>query len=311
VNYLQLVNKVLEEAGIELDPLTSSTFANPLPSKMYTKVKNWVKDAWEDIQLENNELEFTKGIATVRLYPALLVQDGSRSSEPVLGDVGTWDSGDVSLTFQSSTLLSGAWETGDAEAVMYFDTLSDVSTINLLDTFSEVGGPYDGTLGDGEVIFKYWGRYDLREFVSDLEEANFKTFEIEDADNATKYKLKFVPWAIWKDQYEFSNNERGMPVYFTETPDGKLDFSPRMDKDYVVTFAYTKQLEALSAYNDEPSLDSRYHGAIVWQAVVYYANYDRQNDLWSKANKRLIRYMYALDRDLGPEVNFGSSQFDE
>jgi hypothetical protein len=310
LNYLELTNKALEEAGVDLDPLTSATFANPLPSKMYTKMKNWVKDAWEDIQLENNELEFTKGIATVRIYPALLFQDGSRVNEPATGDTGTWDLGDVSLTFQSVTTSEGDWAVDTAYGTMYFTTLEDTSTFNLLDTFSETDGPNEGTLDDGSFVFKYWGRYDLREFVDDLEEANFRTFEIEDNDNSSKYKLEFVPWAIWKDQYEFSDNRRGMPVYFTETPDGKIDFSPRPDKDYVITFSYTKQLQTLSAYTDEPVMDSRYHGAIVWQAVMYYANYDRQNDLWSRANKRLIKFLYAIDRDLGPEVNFGSSQFD-
>lgn len=314
MNYLELTNKTLEEAGIELDSLTSATFASPASTKMYTRVKNWVKDAWEDIQLENNELEFMKGIASVRVYPALLLQDGSRYGAPESGDVGTFvcaSADDLELTFQSSTLLDGTWEAGTAEAIMYFTTLTDVSALNLLDSFEESGGPQDGSIGDGEFTFKYWGRYNLKDFVTDLEEANYRTFEIQDSDSNAKHKLTFIPWAIWKDQYEFSSNERGMPVYFTETPDGKVDFYPRPDKDYLLTFAYTKTLDTLAVYSDSPAMDARYHGAIVWLAVMYYANYDRQNDLWAKAQRRYLKYMFAIDRDLGPEVNFGGSQFNE
>lgn len=45
MNYLELVNLAIQEAGVDLDDLTSSTFANPSQTKMYTRFKSWVAQA--------------------------------------------------------------------------------------------------------------------------------------------------------------------------------------------------------------------------------------------------------------------------
>ncbi len=310
MNYLELTNKALYEAGVDLDPLTSVNFASPVPTKMYNRFKGWVKDAWEDIQLENNELEFTKGVATIRLYPALSYQAAYRSTSIGFFNDPQFESADndLVLTYQGLTITKAGNGGIGEEGVMYFDEITDASELNLLDRFNEV---YYDADSDGTFEVKGWGRYDLKQFVSDLEVANYQTFEVQDTDDGSSHKLFFVPWARWKDSYEYSNPSRGMPQYFTETPDGKVDFYPRPDKDYAFTFSYTKQLEELVEYTDTPAMDSRYHGAIVWLAVMYYANFDRMNDLWVKASKRHHKFMYAIDRDLGPEVNFGGSQYDE
>lgn len=49
--YLELVNKAIVESGVDLDQLTAGTFASP-PDPYHVKFKNWVNDAWKEIQLE-------------------------------------------------------------------------------------------------------------------------------------------------------------------------------------------------------------------------------------------------------------------
>ena len=55
MDYLELTNRAVEEAGVELDPLTVPTFASPPGAKMYSRFKKWVADSWVEIQTDSKE----------------------------------------------------------------------------------------------------------------------------------------------------------------------------------------------------------------------------------------------------------------
>jgi hypothetical protein len=309
MNYLALVNKAIQEAGVDLDDLTSSNFANPSPTKMYTRFKNWVADAWKDIVKDNTEWEFGKGTAVISIYPRILVSVGDRASgAPPVDSEFTSDSGGVSFSVVDSTLLSGTWEGGDAEA--------------FLDIVDPTGGPwimledYDETspsASTGVFKYKYFGRYSLQDEVDDLEEANYQDFQLQDPETGASFgPLKFISWNDWQRSYETYHGEWGVPEFFTETPEGYLDFYPRPSKQYTLAFEYTKSTPELTDYDDEPTgLPERYHDAIVWLAIKYYADFDENSRLWSKADKRYWRNILAMDRDLGQLPTFGRCLYDE
>jgi hypothetical protein len=305
MNYLSLVNRALQESGVEMDDLTSSNFANPTPVKMYTRFKNWTAQAWRDLQIENNEWEFGTANAVVSIQPRILVTNGNRSVAPPVDSEYVSASGGASFVVVDSELVSGAWASGTAEAVL---TISDIDGNGwiLLEEYNETT---PDTI-EGVFQFKFYGRYNPRDLVSDLEEINLKTVKIQDPETGSTTDVVFVPWAQWEKNYELLEESRGQPIFVTETPQGELDFYPRPDKEYTLTFTYTKEATVLEDYDDEPELDSRYHDIIVWRAVQYYANFDKDQGLWVAAKRRYDQYMYLLDRDIGPKASFEPSRFD-
>lgn len=296
------------EAGVDLDDLTSANFANPSPTKMYTRFKTWVSDAWKDLYRSNREWEFAKGTAVVTIYPRILVDQGTRATAPPADSEYVSDSGGVSFTVLSTSLVDGTWAGGDAEAYLDLEDVEGDPWILLED--------YDETTplaASGVFRYKYFGRYDLVELVPDLQEANYRDFQLQDPESgASLGPLTFVNWVDWQRVHETYHGEWGVPQYFTETPEGLLDFYPRPSKAYTLAFEYTKGPTVLTDYDDEPTeLDDEYHEVLVWQAVKYYADYDSNTRLWSKADKRWWAFMQDIDRDLGQTPTFERCRYDE
>ena len=308
MNYLELVNTAIFEAGVDLDDLTSANFDSPSQTKMYTRFKRWVQKAWDDIVIENPEWEFEKGTAVATIYPLLHVISGNRATAPAAGYTYESDSGNTSFTVLSSELLAGTWAGGDAEAFLAVEDITGSSNFILLEPYDEL----TPTPASGVFLLKYYGRYNPRTLVADLEEMNYETVSIQDPETGGVTQLGFVPWAKWKDYYETLDSTRGRPCYITETPEGYFDLWPRPDRPYTITFSYSKTVPSLEEYDDIPEvINEKYHEAIVWRAVMYYADYDQKGGLWAKAAKRHWFYMTQLDRDLGVKWTFGSSKFNE
>ena len=69
--YLALVNDVIDESKITLDPLTSLNFASPPRTLMYNRIKKWVKESYEEIIDERPEWYFTQKRTIVTVGPRL------------------------------------------------------------------------------------------------------------------------------------------------------------------------------------------------------------------------------------------------
>lgn len=303
MDYLTLVNNAIMEAGVDLDDLTSTNFANPPSTKMYKRFKKWVKDAYEDIQLEANDWEFENATAVVQISPIIVIKNGNRFAEPPADS--TFETGNgATFTMDSVSLISGDWTAGTALATM---TISNISgAFELLDTITEVTPVADALTAN----FRYFGRYNITDYVSDLKELKKETMKVQ-VPNGQMRDLVYIPWPQWEQNHE-ADQSRGLPLFYTETPEGYFDFYPRPDQEYTISFEYVKGLDALTNYNDEPTLiKERYHPAIYWRAVMYYANYDKDGALWNTAKKRHDFYMFTYDRDLGQTPSWGQNKFDE
>lgn len=306
MDYLELVNLAIQEAGVDLDDLTEVNFDNPVPTKMYPRFKNWVNKAWEDLQVDNNDWEFSAGTAVVTIMPKLLVSSGNRASDPPQDSEFVSDSGNVLITVDSVETLSGSWSLGTAEAFLSLSSLEGTEQAIFLERYSET------TPSVASAVFqlKYWGRYNLQTLVSDLEVADYESFIVQDPDTGQNRKLTFIPWEHWQDTYESIQDSRGCPIYLTETPEGYIDFYPRPDRDYTLTFTYTKATNTLEDYSDVPTgLDERYHKVLAWAAVMSYADYDENQKLWVKAKRQYDKYIFSIDRDYGPKPSFGRSLY--
>ena len=122
--YIDLVNFALRESGSTLDqlvynPPTTDTWTSP-SDPLYTKFRQWVKQAWVDIQTERRDWEYMQESATVLLNPAMEVY-GADGPNNVVGDfAGTvfrlHNSANAAfMTGSSLTIVDGAFADGDVE----------------------------------------------------------------------------------------------------------------------------------------------------------------------------------------------------
>lgn len=312
-DFRTLVNRALTECGASLDTIEAADFTSPSDS-IQRKMKTWVGQAWREIQMEINDWQYMSKQAQLEIYPQFLITDGDRATAPGAG--ADFEGDDTDSTFNllaTPTLLSGAWATGTAVAIMKYSALSGQP---------KWGEYYDetspGTQADC-VRLKWWGRYNLSSLVSDLLEANTSTFFIQstggatlqtntaDADNGA---LTYVPWATWLQAYEGDATTRGRPLFFTQTPEGWYDFWPRPDEGYLLNFTYTAEPQELSAAADEPTgLDSQYQDLIVWRAVMYWADYQERPSQFARAERRYETIYNRLNRNQKPQFAFGPNVY--
>jgi hypothetical protein len=311
VNALELVNEVIRESGVDLDSLSSSDWASPT-EPMQIKMKNWVQQAWTEIQAERRTWEFMNRYGSFTLYPRLYVELGNRATAPADNATFECDTTGATFTLIATTTLSGAWASGTAKAYLDYEDLDGTFK------FDEYVNELTPTAADDKFKIMDFGSYDLDTQFSDLATAQDITFFIQstgsstEQDNETDFdleKLQFVPWETWVDSYEGQMGAFGRPQYFTIKPNGHYDFWPRADKGYFIKFKYTAEPGEFAAYSDEPAISEYLQYAIVWKAVMFYAQFDRAADVERRAKQRYMFYKYLLDRDKKPPFTWPRNRF--
>ena len=309
--FLQLTNKVIQEAGIFLDPLTSTNFSAP-PDIMYTRVKDYVNQAHNEIILERGEWEFQNRNAVLLVSPRMYVEFGDRATAPPAGS--TFETDETEFTFEvvSTTLLSGAWATGTAKA--YVDFIDPDGHFKFNESVNEVLP----TPANDKFTIMGWGRYDLASSFSDLDEANTSSFQIQSTGGSTVQDneaaadlgpLVYIPHGIWNDSYETAAGDFGTPRFITTSPNGHYELWPRPDKQYVLKFNYSAKPVEMSAHGSTHTLPELLEDAIIWRAVMYYGQYDNEPGVAAKGRRRYMFYKRILDKNKKPKFAFGLSKF--
>jgi hypothetical protein len=311
--FLQLTNDALREAGIYLDPLTSSNFAAP-GEHMYERFKEWVNQSARDTVLERKEWEFQSRNAVVVISPRVYVEAGSRATAPPAGSTFVTTETETTFEVVSTTTLSGSWAGSTATAFIDFIEIDGVFKFN--ESVDEV----TPTPANEDVfIIRDWGTYNLQTLFPDLDEANPSSFFLQgtggstvqdNEDAADIVPLVYIPRGNWSDWYETAYGAFGTPRYITTALNGNYELWPRPDKQYVLKFNYSASPINMSAYTDTTNLPSFYEDAIVWRAVLYYAQFEGLPAVEAKANKRYKFYKRILDANHKPKYAFGRSKFD-
>lgn len=313
MNALELTNQAIRDAGVSLVPMTSATWTTPV-DPMHRGFKDWVIQAWEDIQAERLEWDFMSRSGVTILSPRIYVENGNRATAPPASSTFSTEDTGVTFTVVGTTTLSGAWASGTATA--YIDLLNLSGQYK----FNEDVNELTPTPADDICVIKNWGRYDLGAIFTDLDEANLGNFYIQSTGGSTlqdnpagldMYKMEYVPWAVWRHGYEGMYGTFGTPRFYTVTPDGTYDFWPRLSQQMVLKLTYSATPQTFTAYDDEPTgLPSHYHSAIVWRAVTYYAQYDRSQDVEIRAIRRFNFVKRLMDKKLKPPFTMARSLYD-
>lgn len=312
MNYRELVNEAIRESGTKLTLLsTGSDFTNP-SDPMQIRFKNWVARAWKEIQMSRGEWHYMTKSAVFNLSPRIYVENGSRATAPAAGYTYTTNETLVDMEVLSVDTLSGSWSLGTAKA--YIDLLTLDGNYKLRETADETSP--DITETDVFTIMDR-GKYDLVDYVADLDEIQQENFYVQSTGNSTSqdndsnanlYKLQFVPWAQWNNWIRITPIN-GQPMYYTQNPEGLYMFWPDLNKQYTFKVNYITAPVSLSVEADEPDIPEQYHDVVVWRAVMFWAQYDQrpQDELTAFKNYRF--YKRQLDRYKKPNISFQESKF--
>jgi hypothetical protein len=300
MNYLELVNEAAKEAGVELDALTQANFANPPGSKMYSRFKTWIADAWRELQTKGKESYFSSAVVVTSLRPRVRVYN-LEATTTVTGKQYINADGDV-----LSIVAEGPYVSGDKLAGTYTGFLdiaadSDFSVLELGTEWTE------DTLDPNPNTFKIGGfvGYSIAEIDSTLQTLTSKPIILK--IDGQEFPVNFIEWKSWMNELK---GEYGVPRLYTTSPDGYLYFYPNLGNDATFLAYGNQRPQTLSAYSDIPTrLPESQHRALVWSAVMKYANYERDSRLWSTANREYGEYSTMINRDAGMIPRFQDSQY--
>lgn len=108
--------------------------------------------------------------------------------------------------------------------------------------------------------------------------------------------LNYMPWKRFRNTYRNGTITTGGPGYFSIQPGGKIALSSTPDVSYTIDADCYKITTAMSANGDTPIFPSRYHMAIVWRAVMYYAGHDEAPALYQDAFNKYTSFLNPLLR---------------
>ena len=305
MNYLELVNTAMDEAGIDLDHLTSATFANPA-ERMQVKFKRWVADAWKGIQLSRSSWSFMSGRAFGRIHPRIYIQQGTLTTAPVPGDLYEGASNGSLFTVTRVTTTSGDWGLGTAYA--FVDMANLTGDTELGEAFNRISG----TRVNNAFFHRGRGRYDFTQIVSDFDDVDYESVFLSDTSAAginNKWRIKFVGWNQWKNFQEGVINNQSKPVIFTQPGDGLFDFFPSPNKEYSLYFNYSRKAQPLVVADDVPVLDEDFHALIYWKAVEAYGRYDEKPSIVRQAQAEGRAYTTLMERKFLPLVGWAPGVF--
>lgn len=308
--YLDLVNFVVRESGQDLAELTSGEFASP-PDRMYEKIKNWVRQAARQIQLERNEWEFRRKEGVALLYPRIEFYD-------LLSSGGTPDGDAVSTetdkAFATGPAIFTSSETGFSDIIGLPNTTSPINAINRLNFRLRMGETinFGGTPVDCSYRFKRWGTYNLTDQnypldtdLSDVSTIDLNTMTVlpdTTTDTVTR-TLQFVPWEKINDSWWSDIASLGTPQFYTKTPNGRFMFYPKLDQPMRFRFEYTSTEDELTNATDTPSwLPEKWHDGIGWLATSYYGDFEDPK-VAQRAFRRWWNIKQQMERDIMPVVS--------
>lgn len=321
MNFLSIVNMVVREAGIGLDPLTSVTFATAsLIDPMYEKIKQWVIQAWKTVELERDVTEWRVATGLALVKPRLRFYDASD-----LGG-GTFQGNAISSETGQAFALAPPIYTDIAQTQGYADiigrpttadTLGDDITLNFALRQGENIFFPDDVAPNSVYRFFGWGEYNLIDQnepldtpMTDVLDIHLTTMCIlsDNSDSVQEQPLDYVPWSDWSLGRINQPGTPTIPLSFTQNLQGKILFNTPLDKPYRIKFTYTKKIQELSAWDDIPQgLRTDWHEMIAWLALSQYGQYDCQPNVVAYAKENYMRYKRRVERLNMPTVYFNPS----
>src|SRR6478609_5639044 len=302
MNLLELVQMVHREAGISQ--------SNPVPETiegltgLSATIVNWVKQAWTDLQIENDQGEFVRAWFSTTCNPRFYFDlNGTANTECFVGDTLVGSISGCTLTVTNVIIVNnGIWADGTAQGFIEYENLSGLPIDSETLTVQATGGSYVDSCR-----FIRWGDYRLDSqtemgdgYISNLIDIWWDSLIVHRTDNdSSEIPLPFVNYSLFLQRYEV-NQTPGFPVIVTETPDDgtRIYLSPPPSEPVRIRGYYYKSLADLDSDEDEPvELKSLYHPMIAWRALIYFGQYTQQPQIEQQAKTRYALFKKKFDRE--------------
>ena len=143
----------------------------------------------------------------------------------------------------------------------------------------------------------------------------FKEWHLADRRNPPKMYLTSVgvsgetllTWDVW-DNFEYLyktgsiQDQTARPSHISVDPALNIRLGLTPNDSYTVTGTYHKSAQLLTADADVPEMPARYHDLIVYNAMMYYADYKSAPDVERRALKGIRRLRPQLRVNQGPTI---------
>lgn len=118
--------------------------------------------------------------------------------------------------------------------------------------------------------------------------------------------IRFWRWKEFRDTRLLgaSSSVTGRPIDFAIKPDKSMQVWPVPDDEYTIVGEYFKAAQTMTANTDTPVIPERFHEAIVWRAVMYYAADGEATVLYQHAEKEFGRIFFQLEVDQLPGLDW-------
>lgn len=101
--------------------------------------------------------------------------------------------------------------------------------------------------------------------------------------------------------------DRGYPSAFTILPDRRVRFDRALIEDSDLQGRYQVPTQSLAADADIPNMPEEYHNAILYRALVKYADFEEATGLRQTSRDHESHWLNAMRRDLLPQIKVGSA----
>lgn len=118
-------------------------------------------------------------------------------------------------------------------------------------------------------------------------------------------RLQYLPWADFREHWPTSWISEGTPTYWTVRPDMAFAVNAKVTVDTDFAVERYKNPTAMTADVDTPSMPSEHHEAIVYKALLLYANFEEAGVTRQTAEAEYRRHLTALRTLQLPEMRPG------
>jgi hypothetical protein len=140
---------------------------------------------------------------------------------------------------------------------------------------------------------------------------NWKRDSFRCASDLTLYRdeqlLNYMEWTTFRNLYRYANmrNTTARPVVVSIMPNKDLAFGSTPDGIYVIDGEYYTQPVTLAADSDTPLLPARFHMAIVYRAMMYYAGFEAAPEVMARGDFEYRRLYSRMEIDQLPTLISG------
>ncbi|GLP95289.1 hypothetical protein [Paraferrimonas sedimenticola] len=114
--------------------------------------------------------------------------------------------------------------------------------------------------------------------------------------------LRLLEWEEWDAEFDGRQDETGMPTVAVIAPNNRIYLYPTPDQAYDLQISYQRIYNNLVRDHHRSLVPAQYHDCIVYKALMYYALYESDDDLYTKASMRFGDLYNQLCIDQLPSV---------